>query len=77
MSARSYGPGRYRWTLNAQYMSAVPGGAEVAGHGVIELTEAESALAVCARLVRELGGPELAGLDSTAVFTIKPVRGNR
>lgn len=70
MSARQYGPGRYRWTLAAQFRSEVP--ASVAGYGFIDLTEAESELAVCARLVRELGGPGLAGLDSTAVFTIRP-----
>ncbi|MEU8466230.1 hypothetical protein [Streptomyces sp. NPDC029003] len=74
MSARVYGPGRYRWTLAAEFRSEVP--ASVAGHGVIELTEPESALAVCARLVRELGGPDLAGLDSTTAFTIEPFDAN-
>lgn len=75
--ARMYGPGRYQWTLKARYLSEVPGGAEVAAHGVINLAEAESELAICARLVRELGGPDLSGLDSTTTFTIKPMRGTR
>ena len=71
MTARVYGPGRYEWRLAAEFRHTVP--AEVAGHGVIDLAEPESALSICARLVRELGGPDLAGLDSTAVFTIKPM----
>lgn len=75
MSARQYGPGRYEWRLAAEYRHVVP--AEVTAYGVIDLAEAESALSICARLVRELGGPNLAGLDSTAVFTIKAVRGSR
>ncbi|MFF1561830.1 hypothetical protein [Streptomyces sp. NPDC058279] len=74
MGAQMYGPGRYRWALNAAYRTSIPGGAEVAAHGVIDLAEPESALSICSRLVRELGGPQLSGLDSTAAFTIRPDR---
>ncbi|MFG2299181.1 hypothetical protein [Streptomyces sp. NPDC048603] len=75
--ARVLRPGRYAWNLSADFRSTVPGGAAVAGHGVIDLADAESELAVCARLVRELGGPDLSGLDAEVRFTIKPVRGPR
>ncbi|WP_030872588.1 hypothetical protein [Streptomyces sp. NRRL F-2747] len=73
MTAQTYGPGRYHWALNSEYLSGIPGGAQVSGHGFIDLTEPESALSVCSRLVRELGGPELASQDSTTAFTIRPV----
>lgn len=75
MNARLFGPGLHDWTLTADYPDA-PGGAALAGHGVIELIEPESALAVCARLLVELAGPELSGLEAKVTFTIKPTRGN-
>ncbi|MFE3585084.1 hypothetical protein [Streptomyces vinaceus] len=75
MGLRLYEPGAYVWQLHAQFPDRPD--AAVAGHGLIHLTETESELAIAGRLVRELGGPELSGLDSTITITIRPVRGAR
>ncbi|MFE6744168.1 hypothetical protein [Streptomyces tubercidicus] len=69
-----FGPGLHDWTLSADFEHAE--NVSVAGHGRIELTEPQSALAVCARLLVELAGPDLSGLDANVRFTIKPTRGD-
>ncbi|MFF4450923.1 hypothetical protein [Streptomyces sp. NPDC001502] len=75
MSApRLLAPGEHEWTLTADFTDV---DAWVAGHGRTVLTESESVLAVCARLLVELAGPELSGLDATVRFTIKATKETR
>ncbi|MCX4809001.1 hypothetical protein OG594_46975 [Streptomyces sp. NBC_01214] len=75
MSApRLLAPGPHEWVLTAQFPDA---DAWVAGHGRTVLTESESVLAVCARLLVELAGPDLSGVDANVRFTIKPMKGAR
>ncbi|MER6257802.1 hypothetical protein ABT224_41445 [Streptomyces sp. NPDC001584] len=75
MSApRLLAPGEHEWTLTADFPAV---DAWVAGHGRTVLTGPESVLAVCARLLVELAGPDLSGLDANIRFTIKPTKETR
>lgn len=74
MSARLFGPGLCDWTLSASFPEEA-GGAWIGGYGRIDLTEPESALGICARLLAELAAPDLDGCTADVRFTIRPATG--